>query len=64
MHGVPTILIVDDELDNFDVLEAMLMSEGYQLHYAANGSQTLTFLESHQPDVILLDVMMPGIDGM
>jgi len=64
MDRVPSILIVDDELNNFDVLEAMLMPEGYQLHYAANGAQTLSFLESHQPDVILLDVMMPGIDGI
>lgn len=64
MDIIPSILIVDDELGNFDVLEAMLMSDGYQLHYAANGTQALTFLETHPPDAILMDVMMPGIDGI
>ncbi len=64
MNLVPSILVVDDELANFDVVEAMLMSEGYELYYSANAMQTLTFLEAHQPDLILLDVMMPGIDGI
>lgn len=64
MDTVPTILIVDDELDNFDVLETMLMSEHYQVHYAAQGLQALSFLEITQPDVILLDVMMPEMDGI
>lgn len=64
MEAASSILIVDDELENFDVLEAMLLSEGYQLNYAANGAQALTFLENQQPDVILLDVMMPGMDGI
>lgn len=64
MGDAPSLLIVDDELANFDVLEAMLLMEGYELHYAPNGSQTFSFLETHQPDVILLDVMMPGIDGI
>ncbi|MDX2212314.1 MAG: hybrid sensor histidine kinase/response regulator [Oculatellaceae cyanobacterium bins.114] len=64
MNITPSILIVDDELENFDVLEAMLITENYQLHYAANGIQALSFLEMHQPDLILLDVMMPGMDGI
>jgi two-component system, sensor histidine kinase and response regulator len=64
MSTVSSILIVDDELKNFDVLEAMLLTEDYQLHYAANGIQALSLLETHQPDLILLDVMMPEMDGI
>jgi diguanylate cyclase len=59
-----TILVVDDEPDNFDVIEAMLSNQGYALHYAANGQTALECLNVLQPDLILLDVMMPGLDGM
>lgn len=64
MDTMHSILIVDDEFENFDVLEAMLLVEAYQLYYASNGIQALSFLETHQPDLILLDVMMPGMDGI
>jgi diguanylate cyclase len=60
----PSILIVDDEPDNFDVIETLLSKENYQLHYAANGEDALSVLNLLQPDLILLDVMMPGIDGI
>jgi two-component system, sensor histidine kinase and response regulator len=58
-----SILIVDDEPDNFDVIEALLPSESYKLHYANCGEAALSALDKFDPDVILLDVMMPGIDG-
>ncbi|WP_310419523.1 response regulator [Chamaesiphon sp. OTE_8_metabat_110] len=58
-----SILIVDDEPDNFDVIEALLPSESYKLHYANCGEDALSGLDKFDPDVILLDVMMPGIDG-
>ncbi len=64
MDKRPSILIVDDELANFDVLEALLLREGYQIYYATNGIEALTFLQTTQPDLILLDVMMPRMDGM
>lgn len=64
MCDIPLVLIVDDNLNNFDVIEAFLLPEGYQIHYAANGYSALDFLQSTQPDVILLDVMMPDIDGI
>ena len=59
-----SILIVDDEPDNFDVLETLLSEQDYQLYYAANGHDALEYLDTFEPDLILLDVMMPGIDGI
>jgi CheY-like chemotaxis protein len=55
---------VDDEPDNFDVIETMLQNQGYTLHYVANGQTALDCLNTVRPDLILLDVMMPGLDGM
>jgi len=60
----PVILVVDDEPDNFDVLEALLGNENYHLHYASGGSDAIAFLNVVQPDLILLDVMMPDMDGI
>jgi len=60
----PSILIVDDEPLNFDVLEALLDGEGYELHYASSGREALDGMASFNPDLILLDVMMPDLDGI
>jgi two-component system, sensor histidine kinase and response regulator len=59
-----SILVVDDEPDNFDVIEILLPSESYKLHYANSGEAAIAALDKFQPDVILLDLMMPGIDGI
>ncbi len=59
-----SILIVDDEPLNFDVIEALLDEEGYVLHYASDGEQALQNLPIYSPDLIMLDVMMPGLDGI
>lgn len=59
-----SLLVIDDEPDNFDVIETLLGDGIYQLHYAANGRQALDFLDSYNPDLILLDVMMPEVDGI
>ncbi len=59
-----SILIVDDEPNNFDVIEGFLQPEAYELHYAPTGADALEFLEDFEPDIILLDVMMPGMNGM
>jgi CheY-like chemotaxis protein len=59
-----SVLVIDDEPDNFDVIETLLNDPDYLLHYAANGPDAIASLKLFDPDVILLDVMMPGIDGI
>ncbi|HBL62120.1 MAG TPA: hybrid sensor histidine kinase/response regulator [Cyanobacteria bacterium UBA8803] len=59
-----SILLVDDEPKAFDVIEAHLYREGYDLFYAASGEEALNRLDAIDPDVILLDVMMPQMDGI
>jgi diguanylate cyclase (GGDEF)-like protein len=58
------ILIVDDHEDNVELLRARLESWGYTTESAMDGSQALEKVEAAPPDLILLDVMMPHIDGM
>jgi len=57
------ILIVDDSASARETLVALLEKENYQLHLAEDGFQALQMLGTLQPDLILLDVMMPGLDG-
>ena len=59
----PRILIVDDKLPNRLVLEGMLRPEGFLLLSAASGQDALAIVTEHAPDLILLDVVMPGMDG-
>jgi len=58
-----TILIVDDELQNRKLLEALLQPEGYLTQSAANGDEAMALIAESPPDLILLDIMMPGTDG-
>ncbi|MEH2235112.1 hybrid sensor histidine kinase/response regulator [Nostoc sp.] len=62
--NVPSILVIDDQPDNFDVIETLLSKQDYLLHYAASGQEAIASLNIFQPDVILLDVMMPLMDGI
>jgi two-component system, sensor histidine kinase and response regulator len=64
MKKRPSVLIVDDEPNNFDVLETHLSGEPYDLHYASSGEKAIAHLGTFQPDVILLDVMMPEFNGI
>jgi CheY-like chemotaxis protein len=57
------ILVVDDELDIAEAVRAVLEAEGYKVEIAADGSQCLRMLREQKPDLLLLDVMMPVIDG-
>jgi PAS domain S-box-containing protein len=62
--NLASILIIDDESDNFDVIETLLSGQDYQLHYVASGQEAIANLDTFRPDLILLDVMMPVMDGI
>jgi two-component system, sensor histidine kinase and response regulator len=64
MNNGASILIVDDEQNNFDVIEILLFKDGYQLYFVQSGKEALEFLKTHQVDTILLDVMMPDLNGI
>jgi signal transduction histidine kinase len=64
MDNKTSILVVDDEPMGFDVIEAHLYREGYDLTYTSSGIEALSRLDAVAPDVILLDVMMPQMDGI
>jgi two-component system cell cycle sensor histidine kinase/response regulator CckA len=57
------VLIVDDERHNRDLMEVMLTPEGLLLQTAASGEEALAIVAKQPPDLILLDIMMPGMDG-
>jgi DNA-binding response OmpR family regulator len=58
-----TILVVDDEARNVRLMEAILAPRGYTVVTAYNGEEALQQVQSQRPDLILLDVMMPGMNG-
>lgn len=58
-----TILVVDDEPMNHEVVHAYLEGEGYRLVDAMSGAEALAIAQQDPPDLVLLDVMMPGFDG-
>ncbi|HZT28006.1 MAG TPA: response regulator [Pseudolabrys sp.] len=64
MHNPPRILIVDDNETNRDILQTRLSLHGYDLKQAADGAEALVAAREHLPDLILLDIMMPKIDGI
>jgi len=59
----PKILVVDDEDSSLRLVEAMLAPEGYEVVLACSGQEGLEKARESSPDVILLDVMMPGMNG-
>jgi len=61
--GTPTILIVDDDRANRESVEDLLRPDGYLFMTAATGKQALVAVAKHPPDLILLDVTMPDMDG-
>lgn len=58
-----TILVVDDETRYVRLMEANLASEGYEILKGSNGQDAVETVAKHHPDLVLLDVMMPGISG-
>ncbi|GAB3013629.1 sigma-54-dependent transcriptional regulator [Bowmanella dokdonensis] len=63
MSATPLVLLVDDKPDNLDVLVNYLSDYGLELMVATDGEQGLELALEHTPDLVLLDVMMPGMDG-
>jgi two-component system, OmpR family, response regulator MprA len=61
---MPTILIVDDHQKVVDMLHRTLIYEGYEVLVAMNGQEALSLAQAHRPDMIILDWLMPGIDGI
>ncbi len=59
-----SVLIVDDEIDVGEILSLRLERRGMSASYAPSGPEGLEFLAHHKVDVVLLDVKMPGMDGM
>ncbi len=57
------VLVVDDILSNVKLLEAKLSAEYFEVVTASNGLEALARIAEHEPDIVLLDVMMPGMDG-
>ncbi len=64
MHDPPRILIVDDNETNRDILATRLATQGYDLCQAADGEEALAVAKTRVPDLILLDVMMPKLNGI
>jgi sigma-B regulation protein RsbU (phosphoserine phosphatase) len=62
-HNAPSILIVDDNVKNLQVLGGFLQLEGLMVEFALDGISALKWLEKKKFDLILLDIMMPGMDG-
>ena len=60
----PSVLIVDDELSILKSLSGLLSDEGFGVTTASNGYEALKIIETESPDLVLLDVWMPGIDGI
>jgi two-component system response regulator (stage 0 sporulation protein F) len=58
------ILIVDDQFGIRILLNEVFQKEGYQTFQAANGIQALDILKKHDPDLVLLDMKIPGMDGI
>lgn len=59
-----TILIVDDEREIVKLIDIYLHNEGYKLFSASDGEEALSILEAHQIDLIILDIMMPRLNGI
>ncbi len=60
----PAVLIVDDEITIIESLEGILSDDGFEVIHAFNGYEALKKIETESPDIVLLDIWMPGMDGI
>ncbi|MEO8194871.1 MAG: response regulator [Gemmatimonadales bacterium] len=61
--SLPAILVVDDNEDNANIIRDYLEARGYPISVAYSGSEAMELFEKEKPSLVLLDVMMPGMDG-
>ena len=61
---MPLIMVVDDDQDLAEMLGIVLNSEGYEVNLVSRGDEVITAFETQAPDLILLDIMLPGLDGV
>ena len=64
MGNIPKILLVDDDTDNLRFIQRLLEAEDYQVKTAHSGQKGLDALDRYRPDLVLLDMNMPGMDGL
>ncbi len=64
MHTPPRILVVDDTPENLEIMTMRLQSHGYDIVTAVDGEDALDKVNAHAPDLVLLDIMMPKLDGI
>ena len=63
-NTVKKILIADDEPDILEIIQYNLQNEGYEVATAKNGNEAIDMAKRFQPDLIILDIMMPGKNGI
>lgn len=63
LSGTPTVLVVDDQPANIRLLDAILVPRGYEVRTASSGEEALKILAEQDLDLVLLDIVMPGMDG-
>jgi DNA-binding response OmpR family regulator len=64
MHMYGTILLADDEPDIYELLSPLFQREGYEIQHAYTGDEAVAAARRSAPDIMLLDVMLPGLDGL
>ena len=62
--GAPRVLVVDDQALNIELVRAALAGEGFEVDAAADGAAALACIAAHLPDLVLMDIQMPGMDGL
>lgn len=64
MRNKPKILIVEDNINNLELFSDIINIAGYECIYALNGEEALEIAKREKPDLILLDIQLPGLDGI
>ena len=63
MNNIPHILVIDDEEEICDLIEIYLTQESFQVFKAYDATHIIEDIKEHSIDLVILDIMMPGIDG-